>query len=252
MLITSTPGQDLSFHSAVMLLFLRSRNLLLIFPLIAISQAAQCLLIRKRYMNLVLRREHCWLSCYHQFSTTPLFSIKAFSSRMSMPHSFVTWETCHTQEKKQRSSRDPERSPPGVLRPTQVHGSRAMPGDQLWPWARLASRIHPPGHLLLLGRARGQLSEEHVQVWQVNTSFAPANGQLIINGVVCQVRGGDWWSGHIPFGAGVEPGCWVVVPVALQGILTPGWHLQGCVGYACYLVLLPLSKQTNKAARLLR
>lgn len=84
-LLTSTPGQDLSFHSAVkaevMLLLMWSRNFLLIFPLTATSQAAPCLLIIKRDMNLLLRKEHYWLSHYHQFSTIPLFSSKTFYSR---------------------------------------------------------------------------------------------------------------------------------------------------------------------------
>ena len=241
-LITSVPGQDLSFRSAikdeVMLLLVWSRNFLLIFPLIATPQAAQCLRIIKRDMNLVLRKEHSWLSRYHQFSTIPLFSIKAFYSRMAQLRSFVIWQTCNTEEKKQRSSHDPEHSPRWVLRPAEVQMSRAMLGDQPWPWSRLASCIHPPGHLLLLARAGEQLSEQHLQLWQVNTSFTLANGQLLMNRIVCQVRGGDLWSGHIPFRACVQPRCWVVVPVPLQGILTCGWHLQGCIGYACYLVLL--------------
>jgi len=62
-LTTSMLRQDLSFLPAVraeeILLFMWSRNFILNFPLIATSQAAQCLLIIKKDTNLVWRKEDC-------------------------------------------------------------------------------------------------------------------------------------------------------------------------------------------------
>lgn len=185
----------------------------------------------KRDGNTVLRKEHCWLSHCHQFSTIPLFSVKAFYSRTAQLHFFVIWQTCNTQEKKRSSSHDPEHSPSWVLRPGHV--SRVMLGTSGGHGP--ARPLHPPAWSPSpLGRAGEQFSEQHLQLWWVHSSFTPAKGQLLANGIVCQARGGHQWSGHIPLRARVQPGCWVVVPVPLQGILT--WITSARL---CRVCLLP-------------